>query len=247
MYGVTECANCDNVADARFDAIAYNCPGDDDTTFDVHFCSHKCANAPFVGCNYDGTFKCPDCAHYVAGIYKSGYVMGFSGDCANWYWSGSDDHDATDYSCCKTCYIARVLKHGDTSASLTNASVNAECRSWLTEAMVLAAGYVLREHSVDPWKVKPVCHVLQSADASFIVMYDTVMLMASRWVPSRIYARPNGKRARSVALMLCATTAVRRKKQRVCNSSTLDALPRELVRLLAQAVYDTRFEQEWLF
>jgi hypothetical protein len=134
-----------------------------------------------------------------------------------------------------------VLKYGDTIASLTTASVNSECRSWLTEAIFMEAGYVLREQSVDPREVKLVCHVLQSADAMFIVMYDTRIIMASRRVrvTSRIYARPNGKRARAAALLLCAA-------HRFDRGSTLAPLTRDAVRLLAQAVCATRFDIAWL-
>jgi hypothetical protein len=111
---------------------------------------------------------------------------------------------------------------------------------WLRPDVLAAAGYRVQKMPDAGWTKFTTERLLETMAAHVIFIESPGAFIPASRPPPTIYVRPNGKRARVVALLLCAA-------HRFDNGSALASLPRDVVRLLAQAVRDTCFDQEWLY
>lgn len=229
------CHRCDRTAAAGFTVNALFKAGEVNEYFPVFFCSSQCANVPFGGFSdtrYD-VFACPDCSWHVVSIEPTTNVP-------NWYWSPEDDDHPTDYSCCKTCHVKRILRDGHVVTSTFGATGEHGPDRWVTDAQALDAGYTL------VFKIAHGAIVLCAAMGVFIKHADARVVVVSLYTGSHnshawaIYAKPNGARARAAARLMCCA-------HRFDRGSALARLPLDMVRLLAQAVYGTCFAPEWIY
>jgi hypothetical protein len=158
-------------------------------------------------------------------------------DESNWFWSTEDDGDPIDYSCCKTCYVNRILQRGHVVTWNFGEEGPYGPDRWVTNVQALDAGYTLvATVAYGGIQLRVAMSVLiKRAEARVVVV------ALSRDSPAwNIYAKPNGKRALAAARLMCGAHRFRK-------GSALARLPRDMVRFLAEAVLDTCFDKEWLY
>lgn len=223
------CCICSEPALLRFDTVALAKAGDSSSACFADFCSHECVTHSYNCGQWSGVFECPMCKQHV-----------FAADpktrASNWFWK-------SNASCCLACYTAKTLRCGQTLNGVLEGDhlVNdSRLSGWLRPDVLTAAGYRIQKMPDAGSMIFTVERLLENMAAHVIFIEFSGAFIPADRPPPTVYARPNGKRARAAALLLCAA-------HRFDMGSVLASLPRDVVRLLAQTAWGTRFDPKWLY
>jgi DNA-directed RNA polymerase subunit RPC12/RpoP len=142
---------------------------------------------------------------------------------------------------CPPCYGRRLLKTGQPPADFEDLFYHAHMPSnrWISDAEIAAAGYT---------RVATICnHLMEiNALAKHTLACNVGAAILAQPITAKatgnnvvVYARPSPRRAQSAILTLYTGW-------RFDKGSTLGRLPRDLIGLLATAIWATRVDKAWL-
>jgi hypothetical protein len=220
---LTQCDGCIELASREYDTPFYNDPRDTAATGIMWFCSEACRYVYFSGAAQN-VFCCVCCNRYIITLYE---------------YNEFGDGERT----CILCYGRRILKSGQPLSDFDEShGISRRCshrlpsNHWIPSTEITLAGYTcIRMTARNDRDAAAVASGILERNLGACVVLQDIPKVAG----IAILARPSPQRTRVAILTLCAGWCFDK-------GSAIGRLPRDVLGLLAKAVWATRFDKAWL-